>query len=209
MRRARRWPGAVVGDLDRYRVARAGDGHLGVRRAGVLEDVGQCLLDDAVGGHAYGRGQSRVVVGVDDQVYGQAGPADAVGQRGQVADARLRGEPGLLVRIAQDAEQAAHLGQCLPPAVLDLFQGRRGRASRRLGRGGLQDHDAEMMGDDVVQLAGDPGALGGDCLPGLLPQCRGTPAGTDDYADQPAGQDLAGEEQASRMPGPGPGPVDG
>ena len=124
---------------------------------------------------------------VDDQVHRQAGRADAVGQRGQVAEAGLRGEPGLLVRFAQDAQQAAHLGQRLPPGVLDLFQGRRGRAPRRPCPGGLQDDHAEVMGDDIVQFAGDPGAFGGDGLLGLplqrrvAPgQGRGVPAGPDE-----------------------------
>ena len=62
----------------------------------------------------------------DDQVHRQAGGPDAGGQRVQVPGARLRGEPGFLVRVAQHAQHAAGLGQRLPCAVLDFLQGRPG-----------------------------------------------------------------------------------
>ena len=112
-------------------LVRASDRHLGAGRARVLEYVGQRLLDDPVDRHVHGRGQ-RGEVAVD-------GPGSPAGPRPgrwparacQLADARLRGEPGLLVRVAQHAEQAAGLGQRLPRAVLDLLQGRGPPPSRR------------------------------------------------------------------------------
>ena len=175
---------------------RAADRHVGAGRAGVLEDVGQRLLDDPVDRHVHGRGQ-RGEVAVDDQVHRQARGPDAGGQRVQVADARLRGEPGLLVRVAQDAQQAAGLGQCLPGAVLDLLQGRLGRPARRPGAGRLQHDHAEVVGDDVVQFPGDPRPLGRRGLLGLALQRRaprgqrgGLPAGADENAGQPERRKL-------------------
>jgi len=62
------------------------------------------------------------VVTVDGQAYLQARGVEAAGQRGQLADARLRGAAGLLVWVAEHAEQAAGFGQGLPSAVLDFLQ---------------------------------------------------------------------------------------
>jgi hypothetical protein len=199
---------AVVRDLDRDGVIHASDAHLGVRRARVLEDVGQCLLDDPVDGHVHRRGQGRATA-VDLETHRQARRADALGQRGQLTQARLRGELGLLVGLAQDDEQAPHLAQRLPPALLDFLQGPRQRLPRGLGPGGLQDHHAEMMRDDVVQFAGDPGSLGGHRPLGLALQRRVVagqrrclPAGADEQAGQPANQDFASQEQARGVPLP-------
>ena len=84
----------------------------------------------------------------------------------QGADAHQRGlrrQCQLLVAAAQDAEQAAQLTERLAPGVLDggdrcaraLGIGRDGA----LGGGGLDEHDRDVVGDDVVQLARDPGSL--------------------------------------------------
>ena len=137
------------------------------------------------------------MVAADDQVHRQAGRPDAGGQRVQVADARLGGEPGLLVRVAQYPEHAAGLGQRLPGAVLDLLQGRPGRLSRRPGAACLQHDHAQVVGDDVVQFPRDPGPLRRRGLLGLALQVGtprrqrgGLPAGTDEHASQPEGHEL-------------------
>jgi len=165
----------------------------------VLEDVGQRLLDDPVHRHVNGRGQRGQVL-VDGQVHRQAGGPDTGRQDVQVSDARLRGEPGLLVRVAQDAEQAAGLGLGLPGAVLDLLQGLRvgpGWLSRCPGAARLQHDDAEMVSDDVVQFPGDPGPFGRRGLLGLAPQGRAPrgqrdslPAGAYEHTSQPERQEL-------------------
>ena len=88
-------------------------------------------------------------------------------------------------RAAQQAEHAAELGDRLLPGVLDGAQ-RLPRAVRIaveqvLGGAGLDHHDADAVGDDVVQLAGDPGALGGDGVRGPrrpAPRPAGWRAGT-------------------------------
>ena len=99
--------------------------------------------------------------------------------------------PGLLIRVAQDAQQAAGLGQGLPSAVLDFLQGRRVRPARCPRPGGVQHDHAEVVGDDVVQFPGDPGPLGRRGLLGLALQRRaprgepgGLPAGADENASQ-------------------------
>jgi hypothetical protein len=188
--------GSVVGDLDRYGVVLAPDRHLGAGRAGVLEDVGQRLLDDPVHRHGRGRGD-RGEVPVNGQSHRQAGGPDAGSQRVQFAGARLRGEPGPLVWVAQDMQQAASLLQCLPRAVLDLLQDPAGWLSRRTGAACLQHDHAQVMGDDVVQFPGDPcplsrGGLLGLTLRGGAPrgQRDGPPAGVDEHARQPECQQL-------------------
>ena len=79
--------------------------------------------------------------------------------------ARLGGEGGgvLLVAVAQQPEEAAHLDQGLAAGRLDLAEGGRrlvwAGAQGAPGRPGLDDHHADRVGDHVVQLAGDPAPL--------------------------------------------------
>ena len=73
---------------------------------------------------------------------------------------------------AQDAEQAAHLPERVPSGVADRAQRGGGRRRSLLGarRGavGLHDDHRQRMGDDVMQLASDPGALDRGADRGLL-----------------------------------------
>ena len=85
--------------------------------------------------------------------------------------------PGLRARaraatsaLAQDPEQAAQLDERLAPGAWIVRHGSRarlrGRAVEQLVGGlGLDDHHADAVGDDVVQLARDPRALLGDRRP--------------------------------------------
>jgi hypothetical protein len=85
----------------------------------------------------------------------------------EVAQARLRGERELLVLAAQEAEQPPHLHQRLLATGLDRAQrlGDAGLADLELlGRLGLDDDDADAVGDDVVQLARDARSLLGHGL---------------------------------------------
>ena len=112
--------------------------------------------------------------------------------------------------LAQHAEQPAGIGQRAPPggrhAAHDLG-GPLGRAGRRGGRRLAQgDHDGEVVGDDVVHLAGDPGALGGRGERALLVALAFQPvravvqfgevgaAGGGVQAEPERGGDHAGEE---------------
>ena len=89
-----------------------------------------------------------------------SGLGDELGQLGEI---RLRRQLIGLVGAAEHAEQPVQLEDCLPARVLD-------RAEDLLGPGrllchdaarrpGLHAHDADVVGDDVVQLARDPDSL--------------------------------------------------
>ena len=77
--------------------------------------------------------------------------------------ARLRCEVLALRRVAQEAEQPAQLHEGLTARRLDRAEGLARRPlltfEHTLGRLGLHDHHADAVGDDVVQLARDAGAL--------------------------------------------------
>jgi hypothetical protein len=85
---------------------------------------------------------------------------------------RLPGAAAFAWLLAQDAEDSAGIGQRAPTGSRHTahdFGGlcRRGarRRNRRLGQG---SHNSEVVGDDVVDLAGDPGTLGRRGERGLL-----------------------------------------
>ncbi len=65
--------------------------------------------------------------------------------------------------VAHRVEQQAHVGQRGPARLLDVAEGApqfRVRIGELVPHGAdLEDHDADGMGDGVVQLAGDPGAF--------------------------------------------------
>ena len=66
---------------------------------------------------------------------------------------------------AQDAEQAARLGERLPAGLLDGRIGpvpAPGPREQQPGGACLDGHDGDAVGDDVVQLAGDARPLCGD-----------------------------------------------
>ena len=73
-----------------------------------------------------------------------------------------------LTRWTQGAEQGAHLGDRLARGRLDGLQCGRGPVGvgvdEPAGPGGLHAHDRDVVGDDVVQLAGDPQPLVDDGL---------------------------------------------
>ena len=116
---------AVVADPDLDRVVTVVEPDLGGgARPGVLEGVGEGLLDDPVDRELHARGQLGGHA-VDRQVDRQPGRADLLDQLGELVDARLRREGGLAV-LAQHPEHAAHLRERLPP-------GRADRLHRALG----------------------------------------------------------------------------
>src|SRR5262249_61800725 len=96
-----------------------------------------------------------------------------------------RGPPAaaLAGRGADARQHPAHLGQRLLARRADRAERLAGRLRagvEHVGRGaGLDDDHAESMGDDVVQLAADPGLLLGDRPPRLqfrLPAAAPGPA---------------------------------
>jgi len=134
-----------------------------------------------------------------------AHPLDEVVERGEAGLRRER----RLVRVAglEHVEQRADLSERLTARLLDRLEGP-GRAGlvgggEPAGGGGLDGHGAERVGDDVVQLARDAGALvqrgllgAGAALElgvrGLLVQCA---AEVDAVVQQAAGQQRTGDEQ--------------
>ena len=98
----------------------------------------------------------------DREAGGDPGADHLVHERLELRGARLGRESLALLR-AQHAEQAPHLTQRLAARVADRAQ--RGGGLRRPLRGArrravrLHDHHRQRVRDDIVQLAGDPGAL--------------------------------------------------
>ena len=137
------------------------------RRAGVLEGVGQALLDDAVGAQVDARRQRhRARPRRPGRPAGRrARPARRAGRS---ARRRAAARAPRRRRRAAAPEQPARLGQRLAAGLLD--RGERLARRRLLGaegvalRAGLDDHHAHVVGDEVVQLAGDPRALVGHRL---------------------------------------------
>ena len=154
--------GDAVGDLDLEHLRRPAQDDPRPAAAAVLERVGQALLHEAEGGQV-DAGRQRPGPPLDAQLHVEPGVARAGDERAEAIERRLRGVVGVLAVGAQDAEQAAHLGQRLAAGGLDRAQ----RADRGVGvavehaarRAGLHDHDRDRVRDDVVQLARDPHAL--------------------------------------------------
>jgi hypothetical protein len=122
----------------------------------VLPDVGERLLDDAVGGEsdAVGHRRRRIREGHLDVV--------ADDEPGQVREAGLRSELDAVVR-AEQAERVAHLREGGAAGGGDRLEGRRGEVGvvrRRVARAvGLHHDRRQPVRDDVVHLAGDPRPL--------------------------------------------------
>ena len=126
------------------------------------DGVRERFLDDAIGGHLERPGQRPRLPSIESSTVSPplSGLGDELGQLGEI---RLRRELVGLIGAAEDAEQPVQLEDGLPARVLDraedlLGPGRllRHDAARRAG---LHAHDADVVGDDVVQLARDPDPL--------------------------------------------------
>ena len=97
------------------------------------------------------------------QLDGQARAADLVEQRVEAVEAGLRQELGLVPFAAHGGQETAHLGERGPAGSLDALE-RIAVLGRRIGEvvpdgADLEHHHADGVGDDVVELAGDPRAL--------------------------------------------------
>ena len=93
----------------------------------------------------------------------QVAGARLLDEPAELGEARLRGQRGGLAVGAQHPEEPAHLGQRLAGGGLDggevLGLARVVGAEAAPYGLGLDGHHADRVGHDVVQLAGDPGAL--------------------------------------------------
>jgi hypothetical protein len=178
---ARGRAGPVVADAQSQAVVGVVQLHIDGGAWRVPTGVGESLLDDPVGGKL----DTGVECGrraVKDEAGSRPGRVPrSVDEVVQLAQSRLRVpvrgfDPGVL---AQHAEQPPHLGQRGPGGVADVGQPlRTGGGHPRGGQAGclrLHDDHRDVVGDDVVQLAGDAspftarGVLeqrAGDDLPG-------------------------------------------
>ena len=128
----------------------------------MLERVRQALLDDAIGGKV-DPAREREGLAVDVQLGGQAGAADLVQQRVEAVETGLRNELDLVLVAPHCGKETAHLGERGPAGPLDAPE-RVAVVGPRVGKlvpdgAHLQHHHADGVGDDVVELAGDPSAL--------------------------------------------------
>jgi hypothetical protein len=134
------------------------------RAGGVPAGVGQRLLNDPVGGELDPRAQRGHAAADDQPGAGPAGLPGLVDQLVELLEARL-GLPARLGAgvLAQQPQQPAHLVQSRPGGVADGGQplGPLGGHARRGQAGdlGLDGDHGDVVGDDVVQLTGDPRPL--------------------------------------------------
>ena len=173
VRRGRR---RAVGGVDHFELERLGtvlDAQPRARsRPRVLERVGQRLLDDAEDRQLQPRGERDLRppghLVADRQTRG----AHVLQQLVELVEPGLRRQPRVLVVLAQDAEQAAHLGQRLAAGARRgahrVLGALRVVLDRIAGTVGQRDHHRHVVGDDVVHLARDPCPLRGGGQPALL-----------------------------------------
>ena len=177
---ARGRAGAVVVHFDPDLVGRIPDGDLRVAGVGVLERVGETLLNNPVGGDV-DPGREREALAVDAQLDGQSGAADLLEQPAEAVKAGLRRQLDTITVMAHDIQQMTHVRQGSAAGLLDSQEGS-AIFGHRVGElvpdgADLQDHHADGVRDGVVQLARDPRPLlaHGDTrrgIPFLLGLCR-------------------------------------
>src|SRR5690606_3714642 len=165
--------GAVVehGDLDVRPDADDADLRPGPG-PGVFLHVGEGLLDDPVGGRVDGGGQGGVP-DVAGHLHVQPGAAEGAREFVQAVQAgrglgRCLGVPGL----AEQADGGAQLVQGGAAGLADVGEGLLGLVGPLVhdvgGDPGLDVDQGDVVGDDVVQVAGDAQAFLGDPAAGLL-----------------------------------------
>ena len=154
---------SVVGHLDHEGVVAPVEQHPRMRAAGVLHDVGERFLHDAVGDEVGARRQ-RTRLPACHGLDGHPGATHGLQQSFELCEPGLRRQVGLGAWVGEDADQPAHLDQAIAARLLDAGDGGLRRlwvtVDHRAGRPGLHDHDAHRMGDRVVEFPGDAGALG-------------------------------------------------
>ena len=211
---------ALVGHLDLQGERLVAEPDPRPRAPGVLERVGQGLLDDPVGGELQAgvKGPWRPIHGQFDRETGAADLLDELAESLEARDRRAgvvaaSRRPG---RVAQHAQHPPHVGQRLATGPVDGLE-RRAHALRppveRGQSGAGLDHDhADMMRDDVVELAGDPLALVLDraarsllalglLQPGVLLDRRGVLA----PGPRPVPEGEDDDDREHRLDGPGDG----
>ena len=97
------------------------------------------------------------------QPHRESGASDVLQQRVKTVEPRLGSELGAFSVFTHRVQQMTHLCQCVAPRLLNARQGfailgQRGGEPMPDGPD-LEHHHADGVGDDVVQLARDPGPL--------------------------------------------------
>ncbi len=138
----------------------------------MLADVGERLLDHAVGGEV-DRGGQGLRRGRGLEVDGESGADEAVDELIEDAQARSRFGGGFrVVGLAQQADRGAQLRKRRAGRLADMRQGLFGLVGPVVhdmgGDPGLDVDQRDVVGDDIVQLAGDAHPLLGDTAAGLL-----------------------------------------
>ncbi len=164
---------AVVehGDLDVRSDPYDADLGLGVR-PGVLLHVRQGLLDDPVGGQVDGCGQGGALVGAGD-LDAQAGVAEGAGEFVEAVQAGGGFGGGLRVAgLSEQADGGPQLVEGGATGLPDVGEGLLRLVGALVhdvrGDAGLDVDQGDVVGDDVVQVAGDAQAFLGDPAAGLL-----------------------------------------
>ena len=176
----------VIGDLHGDVVAGEVDLDSTAGWRGVLDDIGECLLHDAVDRQCQGVGEFPLAAdvhgGVDAGRRGLGGERSHAGQAGsRCAGAGAAGRcfccataGGLGVALvgAQHAEEPTHLGERPAARFLDHRQGRAGilgtGVEQVTGDGRFGCHQGHGIGDDVMEFPGDAQPLVGDGTAGVL-----------------------------------------
>ena len=185
-------PGVGHVDIDLIGMVAERDGR--IRRAGVADDVGQRLLDDAVGGQVDGGRQRERIPGHGERDR-QAGAAGSFDQGVELGQAR-GGLNGVgVVGLAEHVEDGAQLPEAFLAGGLDGLQGLGGRL--RLGgqhvggHPGLHVDGGHGVGHHVVQFPGDTQPLLVHLPPGVL----GGPVADRGHVGAPVGHRDPGEQR--------------
>ena len=158
----------VVAHLEPQLAGPVLDGHIGPASAGVLEGVGESLLHDAVRREVDGaRKGGRLAVHVEPYVEPRG--ANVCRQGLQVLQPGTGRELEQVVALPQRTQHPAHLSERRAARLLNVSQclPLLGRVRHPVAHSpDLEDHHADRVGDDVVELARHPGPLLGHRHPG-------------------------------------------
>ena len=157
--------GNRVAHLDADRVRFVADPHRRLPGA-VLVGVGEALLNDPVAGQVHHRRQRTHRTG-NGRLNLETGGANLIQQRVQPIQGRGRRGPAVL-GAAEQFQDRGQFRQRRATGRPDVAEGLPGRCRigvhHILGQAGLGTDHGDLMGQHVVQLAGDPQPLGQHCL---------------------------------------------
>ena len=161
-RRRAAGPAPVVGDLDLQLVVEIPNRDQGTRRTGVLDHVGERLLDDPVRGEVE-RLRKRDPLALHGKLDGQPARPRLLDQPVQVVDPGLRRQRPLVILARSTPSERRMSASAVARRPLDRLQRLAGALGIALEDPArpfcLHDDHPDAVGDDVVELARDAGAL--------------------------------------------------